>query len=179
MAGLDHERIAMVVARPATGGVADQSRAELATGYFLTGDLVLTARHIADTAGSAFRVRSEIGGVEERDHWSDAVPVWFGVGDVDAMLFRTSKWFEDWETPPFGRDVEQGSWESTGYAKVALDSERGDRKTLPLRGNFDLSGGQGDRELALTTEQTIAAEFRRPLEGNLWRAGILHVHAQR
>ena len=158
MAGLDHDRIALVVARPATGGVADQSSVELATGYFLTGDLVLTARHVADTADSVFRVRSEVG-VDDADHWSDAVPVWFGVGDVDAMLFRTSKWFGDWETPPFGPDVERGTWESTGYAKVAADSEGGNRKTQPLNGSFASSRGQGAAELALTAEQTIAAKW--------------------
>ena len=87
------------------------------------------------------------------------MPEWTGVGDVDAMLVRTSRWFADWESPHFAPDVREGPWETTGYAKVALDSERGDRKTQPLRGTFDLSLGQGAAELALTAEQTIAAKW--------------------
>jgi hypothetical protein len=156
MAGLDPDRIALVVARSATGSDAGQSSVDVATGYFLTGDLVLTARHIADTPGSTFRVRSEVG-ADEPDHWSDAVPAWAGFGDVDAMLLRTTRWFRDWEAPRFAPDVQRGSWKSTGYAKVAEDVERENRKTEPLEGSFDLSRGQGAPELALTTNQIMAA----------------------
>jgi hypothetical protein len=157
MAGLDENRIAMVVARPAGDDASTRSGEELATGYFLTGDLVLTAGHIGAT-GSTFSVRSEIG-VEEKDHWSDAVPEWTGAGDVDAMLLRTSKRFGDWKPPSVSPQPKRGKWRSAGYAKAAVDSEGKNRQTQPLEGSFASSGGPGAAALALTTEQTIAAKW--------------------
>ena len=91
MSGLDHNRIALVVAEPADGDAVGRPSESVGTGYFLTGDLVLTARHIGDRPDCTFSVRAEVGGPEE-ERWSPATPIWKGVGgDVDAMLLRTAR----------------------------------------------------------------------------------------
>jgi hypothetical protein len=164
MTRLDQNRIALVVARSTDGGAPGRPHEEVATGYFLTGDLVLTARHVADRPDCTFSVRAEVGGPEE-DRWSGAAPAWIGVGDVDAMLLRTTRRFGDWEAPALRAIVKGGSWESNGYARVAADEKGGNRKTLPLYGSFDLSLGQGVPELALQTEQTIASEWESYWKG--------------
>jgi hypothetical protein len=158
MTGLDHNRIALVVARSADGDASGQPYEEVATGYFLTGDLVLTARHVGDRPDCVFTVRAEVGGSGE-DQWSDATRVWTGAGDVDAMLLRTTRRFGNWETPALQASVESGDWKSSAYARVASDEEHANRKTLPLHGSFGLSRGQGVPELALRTAQNIAPEW--------------------
>jgi hypothetical protein len=157
MAGLDRTRVALVVAGPVGGSMVQGSGEDVATGYFLTGDLVLTARHVADRPDRIFQVRADVDGAEE-DRWSDAVPVWIGVGDVDALLLRTKKRFGDWTAPTL-RPLTSGRWESAGYAKIADDTKRSNRKTLPLDGSFDVSLGQGAPELALRTNQIIASKW--------------------
>jgi hypothetical protein len=148
MGEFDRYRIAMVKATPATGNPG------IGTGYFLRGDLVLTARHVADVGPDCtFRVRAEIG-QSEKDRWSDAEPVWTGESDLDAMLLRAKRSFGSWEPPPFLVDKESGTWKSAGYARAAVDDEK-NRKTLPLAGDFDISGGQGSEELALQTKHNI------------------------
>ena len=164
MTRLDHNRIALVVATSTDGAASGQPYEEVATGYFLTGDLVLTARHVGDRPDCAFSVRAEVGGLGEGP-WSDAAPVWIGVGDVDAMLLRTTRRFGDWEAPTLRVSVESGTWESSGYARVAADQNQENRKTLPLHGSFGLSLGQGVPELALQTEQNIAPEWESYWKG--------------
>jgi hypothetical protein len=109
----------------------------VATGYFLTGDLVLTVRHVADRPDRVFDVRADVGGSEE-DRWSEAQLVWTGVGDVDAMLLRTADSFGNWKAPAFGAISGHGSWKSSGYAKIAAYEDEGNRKTFPLDGSVDL-----------------------------------------
>jgi hypothetical protein len=161
MSGLDHERIALIVAKSADNG---RSQEVVGTGYFLTGNLVLTARHIAERPGCAFSVRAEPGG-SEKSRWSDAVSCWEGVGDVDAMLLRTTRQFGDWEMPILRGDIDEGEWESAGYARAAANEKEESRKTLPLRGSFGTSLGQGFAELALQTEQNIAPNWEAYWKG--------------
>jgi hypothetical protein len=153
MSEFDPGRIALVVASPEDHGAAATPAQRVTTGYFLTGDLVLTVRHAADRPDWTFRVRAESGPSEEGP-WSDARPVWIGDGDVDAMLLRSARRFGDWEPPSFLADADTGTWKSAGYARAAAD-QNDNRKTLPLDGSFGTSGGQGPPELVLTPKQTI------------------------
>ena len=83
MSELDPKRIALIVAKPGRRGA--QTGDSVSTGYFLTGDLVLTAGHVADRPDWNIRVRAEID-PPEKDQWSHAKPLWIGDVDVDAML---------------------------------------------------------------------------------------------
>jgi hypothetical protein len=153
MSKFDRDRIALVEAKPAgDGGQRGQS---VGTGYFLTGDLVLTARHIADREGWELSVRAEGEGPEE-GRWQSAEPCWIGSDGTDAMLLRTEVPVGEWEPPAFLPVEGSGSWISAGYTKAAVDAQRDNRKTLPLKGDFDISLGQGPRELALDTRQISA-----------------------
>jgi hypothetical protein len=163
MPELDSRRIALVVARPTDRSAHSQSQ-EVATGYFLTGDLVLTVRHVADRPDCVFDVRADVGGSEE-DRWSEAQLVWTGVGDVDAMLLRTANSFGNWKAPEFGAISGHGSWKSSGYAKIAAYEDEGNRKTFPLDGSVDLSLGQGPPELALQANQNIASKWDSSWKG--------------
>jgi hypothetical protein len=131
----------------------------VATGYFLTGDLVLTTSHVAQGRDSTFSVRAEVGGPAEADHWSSATPQWIGAGHVDAMLLRTERPFGNWDLPAITSAESKGTWESAGYPKAANDPGQHNRKTLPLDGTFGLSLGQGPVELALSLGQNIATDW--------------------
>lgn len=161
MSGFDPSRIALVKAKPKGRGAQDGE--SVGTGYFLRGDLVLTARHVADLLPDpAFRVRSEIG-LSEADRWSDARPVWTGDGNVDAMLLRTERRFGDWEPPQFLMDKDGGSWESSGYADATAEGEN--RKTLPLSGSFGMSLGQGPPALSLRTADIASVKYETTWKG--------------
>jgi hypothetical protein len=149
----DRNRLALVVARPEDPGTAVPPRESVSTGYFLTGGLVLTVRHVADRPDWTFNVRAETG-PSEGDPWSYAKPLWIGDGDVDAMLLRTDRQFGNWALPSFLTDKDSGTWRSAGYARAAVDQDD-NRKTLPLDGSFGVSGGQGPQELVLSTKQII------------------------
>jgi hypothetical protein len=153
MSEFDPGRIALVVARPKDHGAQASSGESISTGYFLTGDLVLTVRHVADRPDWTFSVRTEFGPPADGP-WSDAKPVWIGDGDVDAMLLRSDRPFGDWAPPSFPTDRDSGTWRSAGYARAAA-GQNGNRKTLPLDGSFGTSGGHGPQELVLRTEQII------------------------
>ena len=156
MGGFDPRRLALVISSAAVH-VGDEAGLEerVATGYFLTGDLVLTARHVIEPADGVLRVRAE--GPDE-SLWAAASVVWTGEGDVDALLIRTARSFGDWEQPRLASEFESGSWESSGFARFAADDERSNRKTLPLGGTAALSLGQGPPEFRLTTEQVVAGD---------------------
>lgn len=156
MSRLDRSRIALVLAEWTDD--AGRPIEELGTGYFLTGELVLTARHVADKPGCVLRVRAEVDGSEE-SRWSNAVPQWIGLGDVDAMLLRTSRPFGNWEMPVLRAITDGGDWESAGYARIAADEREGNRKTQPLHGSYGLSLGQGPEEVALQTNQVISPHW--------------------
>jgi hypothetical protein len=145
MAGFDAERLALVLCGPS-----------VATGYFLTGELVLTVRHVAagDPWAGPYEVRCEVGA----EPFRGAEPIWVGRGAVDAMLLRVASSAGEWGLPSF-RDTgnESGEWQSSGFAATARHDRTGDRKTQPLSGEFAPSGGQGARALALDTRQEIAA----------------------
>ena len=148
MSEFDRDRVALVEAKPP--GDAGQSGLSTGTGYFLTGDLVLTAGHIAGREGWEFSVRAEGDGPEE-SRWQSAEPCWTGSEGTDAILLRTEAPVGDWEPPAFIPVEGDGTWISAGYAKAAVDAKRDNRKTLPLKGGVDLSRGQGFPELALVT----------------------------
>jgi hypothetical protein len=164
MSIINHSRIAMVVAKTANDGSSDRPTEEVATGYFLTGDLVLTASHVGDPSDSTFSIRADIDGPEE-SRWSDAEPQWVGVGDVDAMVLRTARQFGDWEMPALRAITDSGQWESTGYARASVDESTQNRKTLPLYGSYGVSRGQGPAQIALTTEQNIRDEWESYWKG--------------
>lgn len=144
----DSSRVALVVARS-----SESSDEGIATGYFLTANLVLTVRHVADevTGDVKYRVRTEVGG-SEKDKWTSAHRVWVGLG-IDALLLRTDNSFESWTVPEFLPETTSGAWISSGYARVATTDQ--DRKTLPIKGLFHVSKGQGQPELSLTINQVI------------------------
>ncbi len=162
MSELDPKRIALIVAKPGRRGA--QTGDSVGTGYFLTGNLVLTAGHVADGPDWNFRVRADIDG-PEKDQWSDAKPVWIGDVDVDAMLLRTDRLFGEWKPPLFVTDKDSGTWKSFAYSKSAADDENNNRKTLPLEGRFGISGGQGPRELALRAEDIVSAGYEHSWRG--------------
>jgi hypothetical protein len=162
MSEFDDRRIAMVLAQPPGGGAEGQAYGEVATGYFLTGDLVLTARHVADLPDRSFWVRAEVDGPES-ESWAKAFPAWTG-RDVDAMLLRTSRSFGSWKVPEFP-EITKGSWQSSGYAKAAEDKKAHNRKTLPVDGSFDVSRGQGPPELRLKTDLSITKENEHHWKG--------------
>ena len=140
-------------------------RESVGTGYFLTGDLVLTARHLMEGPGWNSNVRAEVGGPAESDLWSSATPQWVGVGDVDAMVLRTARRFGDWALPDLSTHMDSGAWQSSGFARATADGTNDNRKTLPLGGSFDMSLGQGPSQLALQTSQNIAADWASYWEG--------------
>lgn len=165
MSEFDGERIAMVVATPADGRAVGDHRERVGTGYFLTGDLVLTVRHIAEGPDWTFSVRSEVGGPTEAELWSTATPQWIGVGDVDAMLLRTARRFGDWALPKLSMRAASGVWQSSGFARASADSADDNRKTLPLGGSFGMSLGQGPQQIALQANQNIAADWTAYWQG--------------
>jgi len=131
MSEFDRNRIALVATEPPdTVGQRGQG---VGTGYFLTGDLVLTARHVLGGEGWTFLVRAE-GEAPEENLWSAARPCWIGADGTDAMLLRTEKLFGEWEPPAFPAVQADGTWISAGYAKSAVDVKRDNRKTQPLSG---------------------------------------------
>jgi hypothetical protein len=146
MSASDYRRIALIIAR--SDGDAMEG---VATGYFLTANLVLTVRHVADDFGPdvQFKVRAEVNG-PEKERWSSATRAWAGVG-IDAMLLRTDESFENWREPNFRPNTTSGTWTSVGYPRVAAGTH--DRKTLPLSGRYQISRGQGEPELSLTIDQ--------------------------
>ncbi|MGD9705180.1 MAG: hypothetical protein AB7Q42_22320 [Acidimicrobiia bacterium] len=163
MSGLDRQRIALVVATAQRGADGDAEES-VATGYFLTGDLVLTARHVAELLDCVIQVRAE-GDGPEASRWADATVVWRGEGDVDALVVRTTRRFGDWEHPRFATDFQSGAWESSGFARMAVDEERSNRKTLPMNGTTALSLGQGPPEFRLSTDQIVASGFNESWRG--------------
>jgi hypothetical protein len=164
MSTFDHNRLALVVASSRDGGSSGLPAENVGTGYFITKDLILTTRHVAEGPDCTFSVRVEVG-EDEQGRWAEADPQWIGIGDVDAMLLRTRRQFGDWTAPPLRACDDRGTWESAGYARIAADEEQDNRKTLPLYGSFGLSFGQGSQELALVTEQNIAPNWESYWKG--------------
>ncbi len=166
MSEFDRTRIALIAARPERSDNQAAAADSVSTGYFLTGDLVLTVRHVADRPDWTIRVRAETAPPGEGP-WSPAKPLWIGDGDVDAMLLRTNRQFGNWTLPSFLLDADGGAWKSAGFARAAVDQDH-NRKTLPVDGSYGTSGGQGSAELALSTKQIIfesSAEFWRGISG--------------
>ena len=131
----------------------------VATGYFISSQLILTVRHVGDPGASAYRVRADLGHVDEQDRWSDASPAWVGSGALDAMVLRTERPMAAWPVEVFAPGPAEAAWHSSGFARLAHDETNKDRKTLPINGRFARTGGQGEPELALSTEQHISANW--------------------
>jgi len=152
------DRLALVEAStkaPSTESspVSDLTQLCVGTGYFVSTDLVLTARHVVLGADS-IQVRVEAAAVEEHKRWVTGEVVWTGLGDLDAALVRVASTISDWEVPPMLPDY-RGPWESEGYAQAVASTTSGRRKTLPLAGTLGQSRGQGAAELLLTTDATV------------------------
>lgn len=153
----DDQRIALVTAESDT-----DDREDVATGYFLTANLVLTVLHVGEKLSGtvSFSVRSEVG-EPEKERWSDATIVWSGVA-MDAMLLRTKKTFGKWDLPTHLPEATTGRWVSSGYAKAVAGIGAKNRKPLPVDGTFRVSKGQGSPELSLTVAQ-------EPTDAVLWK----------
>jgi hypothetical protein len=145
---MDNRRIALVVAK-------DGSSDSVATGYFIEADLVLTVRHVAKSLDSTFKVRANSVDPTTADPWCEATVIWRGVGDIDALLLRTSRRFGNWDPEKLQHNASEGRWRSSGYALVAADEDSGSRMTQPVSGSFAFSEGQGAPSLALQTEQHL------------------------
>jgi hypothetical protein len=150
----DPSRVALVLA------LDQESRQQgVATGYFISSQLILTVRHVGDPGASAYRVRADLGHVDEQDRWSDAIPTWVGSGALDAMVLRTERPMAAWPVEVFAPGPAEAAWHSSGFARLAHDETKKDRKTLPINGRFARTGGQGEPQLALSTEQHISANW--------------------
>ncbi len=156
MPAFDRQRLVLVVAT-SSGDDQGDPHEEVATGYLLTGDLVLTAAHVARRPGCSFEVRGLPQGTREAI-WSNSVPVWKGADGIDALVLRTKRSFGDLKLPSFPM-LQQGRWESAGYARAGTNEETGARNSFPLSGSFDVSGGQDPDQFVLTTEQDFHAQW--------------------
>jgi Trypsin len=120
------------------------------TGYLVTSNHVLTARHVLGEPGAALpaavRVRQE-----STKRWLPAIcqPAW-STDRVDAVLLELREAATDIGTITFGTTVgigELGDWESTGYPGVAVErpDENGSKRyaTSGLHGRWYAQGGQG------------------------------------
>jgi hypothetical protein len=163
---LDHSRLALVTAKSRAVGASGGLFEEVGTGYFLTGNLVLTARHIAARPDCILRVRVEADG-SDKYRWSEAEPQWIGTGDVDAMLLRTASSFGNWEAPTIQEITDDMAWESAGYASIAADEEAHEENpnTLSLCGSCITSVGPGPKEIELKTEQSISENWEDYWQG--------------
>ncbi len=159
MAGLDGRRLALL--QSTHSGSNERASYSIGTGYFLTGDIVLTASHVVPSDGvSKLEVRTEADGV-----WRSAEPVALWRDTLlDAVLIRVLdplgevpdvSWVED----AFTDDL---PWQSSGYPVAAKVEHEGKpaRKTVGLDGKLHAQGGggQGPRELDLTVEAPPKAD---------------------
>src|SRR4051794_23623173 len=163
MSAWDRSRLALVSARQDTAGERDTTEA-VGTGFFLTSDLVLTARHVGMHPDTEFEVRVEAEGLDETQRWVAADLVWAGDGDVDALLLRTKRSFGNWR-PPDLKTASMGDWETAGFARAAAEPKTGQRKTLPLSGSLAISAGQGKPELSLQTNVNVSSDWEKSWKG--------------
>ena len=167
---LDHSRIALVTVKSKTDDTSSGPFEEVGTGYFLTGNLVLTARHVVTRPDCIVRVRGEVGG-SDKYRWSEAEPQWIGASDVNnATVLRTTDWFGNWDAPKIQEIANGGTWESAGYASIAADENATEENpnSLSLCGSCNGSVGVGSEEIALQIEQISAenlADYRPGLSG--------------
>ena len=157
---LDHRRLALITAKLKVDDAPGGPFEEVGTGYFLTGNLVLTARHVAARPDCTVRVRVEVGGADEY-RWSEVEPQWIGTGDVDAMLLSTADWLEDWDVPKIQEITDGVAWESAGYATTAADQNATEenRKSLSLCGSCNSSAGTEPGEITFQTDQITPKDW--------------------
>jgi hypothetical protein len=129
------------------------TRYRVGTGYFITGNLVLTASHVVPENAQSVEIRAEKGDVAF--HAADASPAWRDAR-LDGALIRV--------TPGLGEipvvkwaDVSHGGnagWESTAYPVAAKQQVAAHEqwKSAGLDGTLygQGGGGQGVRELDLS-----------------------------
>jgi hypothetical protein len=131
------------------------------TGYFVTADLVLTARHtVRDQQVTKLRVRTEADG---RWRAARAEPIWDNQL-LDAALVHVDDGLDDvpdvqWVTQPF---ADSPSFQSSGYPFAAKVNQQGktERKQVGLNGKLNHlgGGGQGVSELELQVEAPPKAD---------------------
>jgi len=154
MAGLDTQRLVLVhsVIVDADG----QEKCTLGTGYFVTGDLVLTASHVV-SAGIPTRVEVR---VEDSAEWrcAEPEPVWVN-GDIDAALIRVNKPLDGLKLPCWGETLSKTDdleWNSTAYPAAATErkADGTEWSTAGLKGTWYAKGGRGQglRKLELGVE---------------------------
>jgi hypothetical protein len=128
------------------------------TGYFLTKDLVLTAKHFLPSSLCDLKVRPEIP-LDEKNPWLEAelAPVWMGETS-DAVLLKTKKPIHEVDLPLWGKASfeENEMWDSAAYPKAATDKTEDGKvfKSAGLTGTLYAcgGGGQGEQELELGVE---------------------------
>src|SRR5205809_364272 len=119
MGGFDLDRLVLVVCTIKTR--QGELRDHVATGYFASAELVLTAAHVVTEDVVDIKIRQEANG-----QWQDAelVPAWCGP-ELDAVLLRVTKpvkelpqieWYNE-------NTTENVTWTSTAYP-VAAQQER-------------------------------------------------------
>jgi hypothetical protein len=158
--GLDLKRLVLVfVTMPAGAG---DSRYRVGTGYFLTGNLILTASHVVPESAEAIEVRVE-GSAEFHAAQMDRSVAWRNAV-LDAVLIRVSPDLEaispvEWTESSFTENVE---WNTTAYPLAArqLVDDHEKWKTRGLKGTLYWQGGagQGVRELDLGVEEPATPE---------------------
>ncbi len=156
MAGLDRKRLVLITWMTHAGNEKDASagRAVVGTGYFVTGDLVLTAAHVVP---NDFETLIDIRVEEGTPTWRKNGKVKWRDNALDAALIQVS--------PPLPLELggvkwglslpnENATWESIAYPEAALKptgTGASDRKSAGLQGTLYCGGGggQGSRELDL------------------------------
>lgn len=164
MSGLDRRRVVKVTSLVKT---ADGRKKYLhGTGYFITGDLLLTANHVLSegtpTATSVYVEEGEPGWLE-----AELKPVWSDT-ELDAALLRVTRPLEGVTPTEFFEGFPENNvpWGSRGFPIASTqESKQGDEwKSAGLNGLVLAhgGGGQGRRVLELGVDY-------EPGQGDGWR----------
>jgi Trypsin-like peptidase domain len=155
MSGFDKKRLVLIHSIVTSDG---SEKHIFGTGYFVTRELVLTARHVLSGPPEKIEVRLETS-QEKGKNWvrAELKPAWEN-GKLDAALIKVTQPiddvpFPDWGDVDFEHDVD---WESVAYPEASYQKTENsfEVKTSGLRGTLYAhgGGGQGTRELDLGVE---------------------------
>ena len=155
MAGLDVHRLALIHSKVAINSGYEHV---YGTGYLVTKDLVLTARHVLSKGlPEEVEIRLDIPMEGRQSHWVKAVskPVWEDA-TLDAALIQVAQTLRvDVPPPDWGGMAFQGNqvWDSVAYPQAASEKAQDgtEFKTSGLTGTLYALGGEGQgiRELDL------------------------------